>query len=295
MKMKGTTSRKRTRLHRSLLALLVVVSTTETQKSHALLEPAAPRPATHHVTASSIPDPPPILEPFEPSVVDNGLLAAFRWTLQQQSKGADGVSSCSSLPGFDGMVQELLDFRQQRGLEEQERVSYQTLRALAGPVPWIYRHLFAKQAFSPALLAWFAKHLLPFLVGDMVLTTTATVTVINVNDDTSRPLVGGGVLVERCRVLEGTGCKGVCAKMCKLPTQRFFAEEWGVPLSMTPNFETGQCQLIFGVEPLAIPDDPTMPDGCLTRCPAAAAVLLSRQQRRGEGEEATSNKLLDGC
>mmetsp|Transcript_26868 Transcript_26868/g.39920 ORF Transcript_26868/g.39920 Transcript_26868/m.39920 type:complete len:105 (-) Transcript_26868:256-570(-) len=84
-------------------------------------------------------------------------------------------------------------------------------------------------------------------------------------DDDGR---GGGLLVERCRVLEGSNCKGVCTKMCKVPTQRFFKERWGVPLSMEPNFETGACQLRFGVDPLPLEDDATIPPGCLGRCPA---------------------------
>lgn len=262
-----------------LLSLLVAVAAAVTTSSSSsfvqALEPAALRPSTHHVTASSIPDPPPIptADIFEPSIIDNGLLTAFRWTLQHQS-GKDAPRS--PLSGFDGMVQELLDFRRSKGLDEQERVSYQTLIALAGPVPWIYRHLFAAQAFSPALLAWFAKHLLPFLVGAMELTERS------IDDPRS-----GGVLVQRCRVLEGTNCKGVCAKMCKLPTQRFFAEEWGVPVAMQPNFETGECQLAFGVVPLAVADDPTIPEGCLTRCSIAALAAQSpSQQEQGA---------LDGC
>lgn len=231
------------------------------------LQPAALRPATHHTSASSIPDPPPMEEPFEPSILDIALLAVFRWTFRQQQP-ADGPRS--DLPGFDGLVQELLDFRRQYGLDEQERVSYQTMIALSGPVPWIYKQLFASAEFSPALLAWFAKHLLPFLVGDMVLTERhGSSNGDNILEIFDAPPLGGGVLVQRCRVLEGTNCKGVCVKMCKIPTQRFFADQWGVPLSMTPNFETGQCQLAFGVEPTPVELDPTLPQGCLTRFPAA--------------------------
>lgn len=239
------------------------------------LQPAAPPPPTYHTTASSIPNPPPEVDPFQPSLFDDILLAAFRWTLQQQSGGPK-----SDKPGFDGMAEELIEFRKLYGLDEQERVSYQTLIALSGPVPFIYRQLFSKADFSPAVLAWFAKHLLPFLVGEMELTERTF--------DDPRP---GGVLVHRCRVLEGTNCKGVCAKMCKIPTQRFFAEEWGVPLSMTPNFETGECQLTFGNTPLSIEEDPTIPSGCLTRCPAATALGENKQDKRSSEE----HELLDGC
>jgi len=242
------------------------------------LQPAAPHPPTHHTTASTIPDPPPEVDPFQPSLLDDFFLAAFRWTLQKQTDGPR-----SDLPGFEGMAEELIEFRQLYGLDAQERASSQTLVALSGPVPFVYRQLFASADYSPALLAWFAKHLLPWLVGDMELTQRSV-------DDPR----GGGVLITRCRVLEGTNCKGVCTKMCKIPTQNFFAEQWGVPLSMTPNFETGECQMAFGTEPLPVDQDPTIPSGCLTRCPAASAFTRTQPPELLEGQTEEANA-LDVC
>ena len=61
--------------------------------------------------------------------------------------------------------------------------------------------------------------------------------------------------------------------MCKVPTQRFFDEKWGIPLAMEPNFETGSCQLRFGVEPVDLEDDLTIPSGCLSRCPSMLGAL----------------------
>jgi len=223
------------------------------------LNPAAPRPPTHYKSASNIPSPPPDENPFLPSPIDDALAAAFRWTLQRQS------GEVSDIPGFNGMMQELLDYRVKHGPEELERVSYRTMIALGGPIPFIYKHLFGKMEATPAILAWFAKFLLPFLVGDMTLTTRSA-------DD----MRGGGVLVKRCRVLEGSGCKGICAKMCKGPTQQFFQEQWGVPLTMSPNFETGECQLVFGEVPIPIEEDPSIPQGCLTRCPASQLMECSK-------------------
>lgn len=232
------------------------------------LPPASPRPMAYE-TASSIPNPPPPIEPFEPSAFDDALLSVFRWTLQRQS----GVA-LPHIAGFDGMMAELHELRRTRGTEELERVSLRTMTALAGPVPFVHRALFADNEASPALLAWFAKQFLPFLVGDMTLTSTdaSSDNLGTSSDDGSGENFlsdGGGLLVERCRVLEGSNCKGICAKMCKVPTQRFFAEKWGMPLSMEPNFETGQCQLRFGVTPMKLEDDPTIPLGCLCRCPTA--------------------------
>jgi len=220
--------------------------------------PPPAKPPKCYKSALDIPSPPIDDNPFQPSLLDDAFVAAFRWTLQRQS------GQVSDIPGFDGMMKELINFRVKQGPDELERVSYQTMIALAGPVPFIYKNLFGTLEATPAILAWFAKWLLPFLVGEMSLTSRS-------EDD----LRGGGVLVHRCRVLEGSGCKGVCAKMCKVPTQRFFAEQWGVPLTMSPNFETGECSLVFGQEPLPIEEDPTIPAGCLTRCPASVLMESS--------------------
>ena len=36
----------------------------------------------------------------------------------------------------------------------------------------------------------------------------------------------------RCRYLEETGCASICINSCKLPTQEFFAQDMGLPLTM---------------------------------------------------------------
>jgi hypothetical protein len=53
---------------------------------------------------------------------------------------------------------------------------------------------------------------------------------------------GFGVLVDRCRYLEQSGCAAVCVNSCKVPTQEFFATKMGLPLTMTPNYENLSCQ-----------------------------------------------------
>jgi hypothetical protein len=45
------------------------------------------------------------------------------------------------------------------------------------------------------------------------------------------------VKIERCRYLESVQCKGACANICKLPTQTFFTEDLGMPVTMVPNFD----------------------------------------------------------
>ncbi|KAM0822256.1 hypothetical protein ACQ4PT_071610 [Festuca glaucescens] len=44
-----------------------------------------------------------------------------------------------------------------------------------------------------------------------------------------------GVLIKKCRYLENSGCVGMCVNMCKIPTQSFFTDEFGLPLTMNPS------------------------------------------------------------
>jgi hypothetical protein len=89
-----------------------------------------------------------------------------------------------------------------------------------------------------------------------------------------RPEVGAsqGVLVERCRVLEASGCASVCVNVCKAPTQDFFTNGVGLPLTMIPDFETQSCTLIFGASPPPIADDEAFKQGCLATCALAQGV-----------------------
>ena len=40
-----------------------------------------------------------------------------------------------------------------------------------------------------------------------------------------------------------------CTNLCKTSTQQFFSENWGLPLTMKPNFEDLSCDMIFGQPP----------------------------------------------
>ena len=50
-----------------------------------------------------------------------------------------------------------------------------------------------------------------------------------------------GLLVEKCRFLETAGCARTCLHACKIPTQRFFLEEMGLPVTMLPNMTDFRC------------------------------------------------------
>ena len=202
---------------------------------------SAPRPPASATTIQPLADkqPRPPLEPL-----DAAMLTAFRWQLQQQT--AEVVAT----PGFEGMIEELRHYQARANLSEQQEVGFRTMVALGGPIPATFKFIASRTDWGPGALAWWTSKLLGFLVGDLTRTQRKA-------GDTRT----GGVLVERCAVLEQSGCKGTCVHMCKVPTERFFAERWGMPLHMAPNFETCQCQLSFGEAPPALEEDPTLPLG----------------------------------
>ncbi|XP_027101564.1 beta-carotene isomerase D27, chloroplastic-like isoform X4 [Coffea arabica] len=71
-----------------------------------------------------------------------------------------------------------------------------------------------------------------------------------------------GVRIKKCRYLENSGCVGMCVNMCKIPTQDFFTDEFGLPLTMTPNFEDMSCEMVYGQAPPPFEDDPASKQPC---------------------------------
>ena len=82
----------------------------------------------------------------------------------------------------------------------------------------------------------------------------------------------GGLIVEKCKFLQESKCKGLCLHQCKLPAQEFFAGTLGLELSVVPNFVTQECQWSFGERPLPVEEDVTFPRGCLVGCESRTAM-----------------------
>ena len=82
----------------------------------------------------------------------------------------------------------------------------------------------------------------------------------------------GGLVVEKCKFLQESGCKGLCLHQCKLPAQQFFDETLGLSLTVEPNFATQECQWSWGEVPRPHAEDPAFPQGCLAGCPTRQEV-----------------------
>lgn len=107
-------------------------------------------------------------------------------------------------------------------------------------------------------------------------------------DDLARLAAGSGegqlLLVKRCRYLEESGCASICVNTCKMPTQDFFGEDMGVPITIAPDYETLECRFKFGVPPSAEDEAEARAVACFSGCP----------QQQGQPAALTGSSLRSG-
>jgi hypothetical protein len=154
---------------------------------------------------------------------------------------------------------------QGRNAQEQQALVAVVLQSL---VPrqalWLIRTFFSPTQLVCELNAWFATLLFEWLVGP------CEVKAVEVPQPNGTPRTqNSGVHIKKCRYLEQSRCVGMCVNMCKLPTQAFFTEKFGIPLTMTPNFEDFSCEMVFGQPPPPLETEeayhqPCLADQCTT-------------------------------
>lgn len=192
--------------------------------------------------------------------VDAIFLSIFR------TKMAEKVGLDSKLPknDYNGLL-ELTTALNSRYSDrtEVQKTAQNVLRALfpswlPGAFNWMFAKPFPK--FSAKMNAWATWVAGTWLMGEC-----------EINDC---EIDGGGIgenqglLVKRCRFMEDSGCASICVNSCKIPTQNFFNDDMGLPLTMTPDYETGECQFSFGLTPTTESESLAKNTPCLTRCPS---------------------------
>lgn len=123
-----------------------------------------------------------------------------------------------------------------------------------------YKKLFSKPFpdLSAVMNTWVTHWTTRWLMGN------STVYDLELPDGSIKP--SQGLLVEKCRFLEESGCLAVCINACKIPTQRFFLEEMGLPVTLSPNVTDMSCRFEFGKMPLPLEVDPISALPCLSTC-----------------------------
>lgn len=192
---------------------------------------------------------------------DNWLDRLFIWLFSR--KMAQALGSNTEKEGYAGFVDLSKQIMQGRNADDQQAVVAQVLQSLVpAPVLWVIRTVFSPTRLVCVLNAWFAAQMFEWLVGPCEVEEAEVTGADGVVR--SQP---SAVHIEKCRYLEDSQCVGMCVNMCKLPTQSFFTEKFGIPLTMTPNFEDFSCKMVFGNVPPTAADDEAMTESCLSNCP----------------------------
>jgi hypothetical protein len=151
----------------------------------------------------------------------------------------------------------------------------------------IYIVLFAKPfpRFSARMNARMAKVVGVWLMGE------SEVNDCEIDDGTIG--INQGLLVKRCRYLEESKCASACVNSCKIPTQKFFMEEMGLPLTMEPNYETGECQFKFGKSPDSQEEFDAKNTPCFSRCPSSGTLRTWHSKKSSEVASTQQCGLMD--
>jgi Beta-carotene isomerase D27-like, C-terminal len=201
---------------------------------------------------------PKALEPIIKDEYDDNLLDRLLiWLFSYKMSQALGANT--HLSGYPGVVDLSKQIMQGRNAQQQQVIVTRILQSFVPkPVLWAIRTFFAPTKLVCVLNAWFASRMFGWLVGPCAVTDVE----IRLADGTvrSQPSV---VKIKKCRYLAESGCVGMCVNMCKVPTQAFFTNQFGIPLTMEPNFEDLSCKMIFGQIPSTPDQDDAFTQPCL--------------------------------
>eukprot|EP00899_Mesostigma_viride_P004820 jgi/Mesvir1/14339/Mv09747-RA.1 len=139
-------------------------------------------------------------------------------------------------------------------------------------VPALFRALFPYSKWGAEVNAQITPRFFTWLVGPM--------------DIREEPVNGvlqkSTVHIKKCRYLEESGCTGMCVNLCKMPTQTFFTEQLGMPVTMNPNFEDLSCDMIFGLVPPPLDEDPVSKQPCFATCRSSNLAVKVACKRRND-------------
>lgn len=211
------------------------------------------------------------------SLIDNMLLSSFRTKLSERLYRSDNVirikDSQLAKDEFAGIIELTTvmnsQYTNRTQIQEMSRdvlISLFPLFILERFPSW-----FAKPfpEFSAKMCAWATVVGGTWLMGEC---TVNDIPEIIDDNGSGRDGKNQGVLVKRCRFLEESQCASICVNSCKVPTQNFFRHNMGLALTMTPDYETGECQFAFGKVPTEEEEKLAKETPCLMRCPSGGSM-----------------------
>ena len=164
-----------------------------------------------------------------------------------------------------------LCFLQMRGrdFDGQRDITLGIMRSLMPPGgDKVFRALFPTTRWSLELNAVITKVVFAWMVGPME--------VMETDENDIGLTMASRVHIKKCRWLQESGCTAMCVNMCKTATQDFFVNDFGMPLTIKPNFEDKSCDFYFGLTPPPIEEDEALTFGCSALC---ATGKVNRRER----------------
>ncbi|MCO5583794.1 hypothetical protein L7F22_037708 [Adiantum nelumboides] len=192
---------------------------------------------------------------YKDSFFDRAFMSLFA------RKMANITGTSGKINGYEDFVSVSREVMKGRNPSQQKDAVRKVLLSILPPgAPATFRKLFPPTKWSAELNAAITVPFFYWLVGPSELME------VEVNGVKQK----SGVHIKKCRYIEYSGCVGMCVNMCKLATQDFFTNDFGLPLTMNPNFEDMSCEMIYGQQPPPIEEDPAFKQPCFsTICPVA--------------------------
>lgn len=203
-------------------------------------------------------DPFATMEEYHDNIFDRFMIRYFS---QRMSANLGGLPFKE---GFQGFVELSKEMMRGRNSQQQQQTVAGVLESLLPPnAPASFRKLFPMSQWTAEINAMITKTMFAWLVGPM------EVQKIEVQHEGKTHVWSSGVHIKKCRYMEQTACAGICTNLCKLPTQDFFTNTFGLPLTMNPNFEDLSCEMKFGVAPPPVEQDAVYGQPCYKICEIA--------------------------
>ncbi|KAK9068431.1 hypothetical protein SSX86_012549 [Deinandra increscens subsp. villosa] len=147
-------------------------------------------------------------------------------------------------------------FRSFTPIQQRQLVAKAIQNAIPPPLALLIKTLMPPSKFSRAYFATFTTIFFRWLVGPCEVKES------EFEGSKERNIV----YIKKCRLLESTNCAGICTNLCKIPSQEFIKNSFGIPVNMVPNFDDMSCQMIYGENPPALEDDPALKQPCYKLC-----------------------------
>ncbi|CAN6480413.1 unnamed protein product [Victoria cruziana] len=188
---------------------------------------------------------------YKDGFFEKAFMTLFARKMEKFASGKDNTAN--GWYDYESFVDVSKRVVQGRSRKEQQEVVREVLMSMLPPgAPAQFRKLFPPTKWAAEFNAAITVPFFYWLVGP------SEVIEVEVNGVKQK----SGVHIKKCRYLENSGCVGMCVNMCKIPTQDFFTKEFGLPLTMNPNFEDMSCEMVYGQAPPPVELDPVSRQAC---------------------------------